>query len=319
MEFLVAGITALLGGIANGIDTVIGINKAHDDAQDQLDFIDDMYDLQKGKAEKDYAEAKRQAEKNAKLANQQADLTDLGQDIAERSVSNDFNTAIDNLYLSGAQDAWQWNNAAMQAGSSEGAALAGLAGSGVRAGSSLSDAVLMESATNEAQLQFAQDAKRRSDNNNLVSVLNGLAGTQYNIMGERIGADVTRQDALDFVNSYLEGGYNYNIYDNQKQQMETAWKYNRGQVKKQIKENSWDSWEAWAKLGTGILTGASSGYQTGANLYNMAYEAADYETGISSLFKKKEKKMTTTSTKTYDWSKFNNSYGGASGGFFQFQ
>ena len=317
MNWLVAGITALIGGIANGIDTVIGINKAHDDAQDQLDFIDDMYDLQKDKAEKDYAEAKRQAEKNAKLANQQADLTDLGQDIAERSVSNDFNTAIDNLYLSGAQDAWQWNNAAMQAGSSEGAALANIAGSGVRAGSSLSDAVLMESATNEAQLQFAQDTKRRSDNNNLASVLNGLAGTQYNIMGERIGADVTRQNALDLVNSYVEGGYNYNIYDNQKQQMETTWKYNRGKVEDIKKANSWDSWEAWAKLGTSILTGASSGYQTGANLYDMAYEAADYETGIPSLFKKKEKKTTTTSTKTYDWSKFNNGYGGAYGGFFQ--
>ena len=290
MNWLVAGITALIGGIANGIDTVIGINKAHDDAQDQLDFIDDMYDLQKDKAEKDYAEAKRQAEKNAKLANQQADLTDLGQDIAERSVSNDFNTAIDNLYLSGAQDAWQWNNAAMQAGSSEGAALAGLAGSGVRAGSSLSDAVLMESATNEAQLQFTQDTKRRSDNNNLASVLNGLAGTQYNIMGERIGADVTRGNALDLLNSYEKGGYNYNIYDNQKQQMEKTWKYNRGKVKDVIKENSWDSWEAWAKLGTGILGGASSGYQTGANLYNMAYEAADYETGIPSLFKKKKNK-----------------------------
>lgn len=290
MEWLVAGITALLGGIANGIDTVIGINKAHDDAQDQLDFIDDMYNLQKGKAEEDYAEAKRQAEKNAELANQQADLTDLGQDIAERSVSNDFNTAIDNLYLSGAQDAWQWNNAAMQAGSSEGAALAGLAGSGVRAGSSLSDAVLMESATNEAQLQFAQDTKRRSDNNNLASVLNGLAGTQYNIMGERIGADVTRGNALDLLNSYEKGGYNYNIYQNQKEQMEKTYNYNRGKVEDIKKENSWDSWEAWAKLGTGILGGASSGYQTGANLYNMAYEAADYETGIPSLFKKKKNK-----------------------------
>ena len=290
MEWLVAGITALLGGIANGIDTAIGINKAHDDAQDQLAFIDDMYDLQKDKAEKDYAEAKRQAEKNAKLANQQADLTDLGQDIAERSVSNDFNTAIDNLYLSGAQNAWQWNNAAMQAGSSEGAALAGLAGSGVRAGSSLSDAVLMESATNEAQVQFAQDAKRRSDNNNLASVLNGLAGTQYNIMGERIGADVTRGNALDLLNSYEKGGYNYNIYQNQKQQMEKTYNYNRGKVEDIKKANSWDSWEAWAKLGTGILGGASAGYQTGANLYNMAYEAADYETGIPSLFKKKKNK-----------------------------
>ena len=304
MEWIVSGIFALLGGVGNAVDTILGINKAHDEASDQINYIDEMYNLQKEKAQQDYDEAKKQAEKNAKLANQQADLTDLGQDIAERSVSNDFNRAIDNLYLSGAQDAWQWNNAAMQAGSSEGAALANIAGSGVRAGSSLSDAVLMESATNEAQLQFAQDTKRRSDNNNLASVLNGLAGTQYNIMGERIGADVTRQNALDLINSYAEGGYNYNIYENQKQQMYKTYQRNTDQLKKQMDENSWDSWEAWAKLGTGILTGAASGYQTGANFYDMAYEAADYKTGFSNLFKKKDKNKNGLTAGAYE------SYGG---------
>ena len=306
MPWLVAAIGALIGGVANGIGAIDDINKTRKAAQDQLDYVEDMYKLQKERAEQDYKEATKQAEKNAKLANQQAELEDLSLDITERSVSNDINTAIDNLYLSQTSDAWNWNSAQMQASSSQGAALANIAGSGIRAGSSLSDAVLLESATNEAQLQFSQDAKRRSDNNNLASVLNGLAGTQVNIMGNRIGADVTRQNALDLVNSYAEGGYNYNIYQNQKEQMSRNYKYNKDQLNDTIDRNSWDNPDAWLKLGTGILTGAASGYQTGANLYDMAYEQAPYKTQLDDLIKKKTNK--TTSTK--DYSKLNPYSGG---------
>ena len=306
MPWLVAAIGALIGGVANGISTYQDMKKAKEDAEEQLTYINETYNLQKEKAETDYNEAKKQAEKNAKLANQQADLEDLSLDISERGISNDINTAIDNLYLSQATDAYSWNNASMQAASSEGTALANIAGSGIRAGSSLSDAVLLESATNEAQLQFSQDAKRRSDNNNLASVLNELAGNQVNIMGNRIGADVTRQNALDLVNSYADGGYNWNIYQNQLAQMEKTNTYNKSQLQKQIDANSWDSADFWLKMGTGILTGASSGYQTGANLYEAAYEEAPYKTQLDDWIKKKTNK--TTSTK--DYSKLNPYSGG---------
>ena len=34
ISLIVAGIGALIGGIGHGVDTVIGINKAHDDGVD---------------------------------------------------------------------------------------------------------------------------------------------------------------------------------------------------------------------------------------------------------------------------------------------
>ena len=152
-------------------------------------------------------------------------MTDKTADITETGLSNDFNTVIDNMYLGQASDAIEWNNASMQIASQTGTSYAGLAASGVRAGSSLSDAVLMESATNEAQLQFAQDAKRRSDDNNLASVLNNLAGQKYNIYQNRVGADITRDDAQYLRNSYLEGGHNWNLYQNNKAQLNLKYDY----------------------------------------------------------------------------------------------
>ena len=318
MPWLIPAVVALIGAVGNGIGAANDIDKARKDAQDQLTFIDELYTLQTDKARQDFEEAQKQAQKNADEANRQADIadkeadytdkladiTDLGQNLQERALSNDFNTAIDNLYLSQLSDTWSYNNASMQAGSSKGASLASIAGSGIRAGSSLSDAVLMESATNEAQIQFSQDAKRRSDNNSLASILNGLAGNRYNIMQTRIGADwdrtqagftrenaaVTRQNALDLINSYAEGGYNYNIYQNQLAQMQKTNAYNKNQLQKQINENSWDSSDAWLKLGTGILTGAGSGLTTGYELYDMTYKAAEYGTDITDIFKKKNNK-----------------------------
>lgn len=267
MDPLTIGIvTAAVGAFSGWMGHLFDSQSKRKEAEAQKALIEQQYKLKKQEAELEYAEAQRQANKNADEADKQADLTDLGQDIAERTLSNDINSAIDNLYLSQTNDAWEWNSAAMSAGANTGNALAQVAASGVRAGSSLNDAILMESATNEAQLQFAQDAKRRSDNNNLASVLNGLAGQKFNIMGNRIGADVTRQNAQDLRNSYLEGGYNYNIYQNQMEQMRLTNNYNLDQLNKEIKKNSPNSIDFWLNAGTSILTGASNGFQTGYNV-----------------------------------------------------
>lgn len=269
---IVAGIGGLLGGIGYGADA----DKKKKEAEAQKKYLEEQYKLKKEAAELEYAEAQKQANRNAEKAKLQADLTDKAQNIAESTLSNDINTAIDNLYLSGASDTYEWNQQAMSAGQSEGAAYAGLAGSGVRAGSSLSDAVLMESATNAGQLQFTQDARRRSNDNNLGSVLNQLAGSEFNIMQNRIGADQTRADALDLVNSYLKGGYNYNIYQNQLEQMKSTNNYNLDQLNKEIKSNSWKSADYWLGLGTSILSGGASGFSTGYNLGTTINDAGGY-------------------------------------------
>ena len=285
MGWLVAGIGALIGALGGGISAVSDANKAKEEAEAQKEYLKEQYRLQKKEAELQYKKAQKEAKRNAQKANLQADLTDKAQDISEKTLSNDINTAIDNLYLSGASDTYEWNQQAMSAGASEGASYAGLAASGVRAGSSLSDAVEMQAATNSELLQFSQDAKRRSDNNNLGSVLNQLAGNEFNIMQNRIGADETRKDALDLVNSYLEGGSNYNIYKNNLDQMENSYKYNKKQLDKQIEDNTFSkdgNENAWLKLGTGILTMGASGFQTGYDLYDTAYKAKNYKTTIKS-------------------------------------
>lgn len=271
-------ITGLISWFGGMLGTAINDDNERNKLQREIDYIDEMYNLNKQEAEDEFNEAKRQANKNADEAEQQADLTDLGQNIAEKSASNDFNTAIDNMYLSQASDTWNWNTQNMQIASQQGAGLAQIAASGIRAGSSLNDAVLMETATNSAQLQFSQDAKRRSDNNNLASVLNNIAGQQFNIMGNRIGADITRQNALDLRNSYAVGGYNYNLYENQKQQMQTQYKYQRKNLEEEKKQH--EGWNAAINAFTGGLTAGSKGFATGYNVAETVYKGSKYRTKI---------------------------------------
>jgi hypothetical protein len=170
------------------------------------------------------------------------------------------------MYLGQEADAYNWNAQERQAGSQEGAAYANLAASGVRAGSSLSDAVEMESATNAAQLQFSQDAKRRSDNNNLASVLNSLASNRFGIQQNRIGADIARDNASWLRNSFAEGGHNYNLYQNQLKALKTTTDYETTEANYQIEQHSGSN--AFWNAAIGGISGGVKGFQTGYNLYS---------------------------------------------------
>ena len=282
MEFaLIAGIiTAAVGATSGLLGSIQNDVEAYQKAEAQGNYIDALYLKQKEQAKLEFDKAKEDAEKNAARAEQQADLTDLSTDITEKSASNDINSAIDNLYLSEASDTWSWNNAAMQAGSSEGSALASVAGSGIRAGSSLSDAVQMESAVNASQLQFNQDATRRGNDNNLASVLNSIAGTKVNIQANRIGADNTRLDAMDLRNSFLEGGYNYNIYQNQNAQLDTKYNYDKWQINKEKENHS--GWNAFWNGFLAMHTMGAKGFQSGYSIGDTVYKSATYKTTTGS-------------------------------------
>lgn len=277
MGTFIAGI--IIAGIAG---TAALIGSQLDDARErqrlerQKEFIEQNYKLNKKRAEEEFAAAKEQAERNAAQAEKQADLTDKSLDIAEQSLSQDFNAAIDNLYLNQEADALSWNMSAMQAGSSEGAAYSNIAGSGVRAGSSLSDAVLMESAVNENQLQFTQDTKRRSDATNLNSVLSNLAGNRFNIEQNRIGADIQRDDAAWLRNSYLEGGHNYNLYQNQLESMalNKSYQYNEAKYEQRMHEGFNSFMNGLVAFTSGGAKGFSTGYNFSQNIYQgMKYNA----------------------------------------------
>ena len=261
---LVLGIIGLAAGAASGLwGSLIDDKNAREAAARQKAQVEAMYKLAVEEANQKFEAAKEQANRNAKQQELQADLTDKSLDISEQALSNDFNAAIDQLYLSEQSDAMDWNNAAMQAESQTGASYANLASSGVRAGSSLSDAVLMESATNEAQLQFSQDAKRRSDDNNLGAVLNSLAGNKFNIQSNRIGADVMRDDAAYLRASYEEGGRNYNLYQNQLEQLKKTMKYQTTELDYEYAKHS--DWNAFMNSQISMLSLGSKGFSTGYN------------------------------------------------------
>ena len=270
-------IATLAMALTGGVTSLVNNYEMADKLEDYRDYLDKLYQYNKKDVEEKFAAAKAEAEKNANQANVQADISDLGQDITESSVSQDINATIDSLYLSQNQNVLDWNIQAMGAGKSAGASLAGLAGSGIRAGSSLSEAVEMESAVNSQQLQFSQDAARRTESNQLGKLLTNLAGYKVDIYGNRVEADTTRQNALDLVNSYAEGGSNYNIYKNNLDQMEESWRYNRKKIQDEIDDRNsfWGGFKAF-------FGGMAQSYVDGKNITDMVKsDVMNFKTSVN--------------------------------------
>ena len=225
-----------------------------------------MYKLNKARAETEFAAAKEEAQRQASDMMADANLADKQVDLTENSLSSDFNAAIDNIYYAQEGDAYNWNLQALSNASSEGTAYANIAGSGIRAGSSLSNAVLLESAINEGQLQFAQDSKRKSINNSLVNVLNELAGHKADITSNRTMIDRQRSNAAYLENSFNAGGKNYNLYQNQLEQLKTTNDYNSAALQYTI--DSFSGGNAALKVATAAMSQGAVGFQTGYNLGN---------------------------------------------------
>ena len=279
MASLIAGIiVAAVGATAGLFGSLFDDARVREQVAAQKNNNNIQYILDVQKAQEEFAAAKEQADRNAAQAEKEADLTDQSLNVAEQGLSFDFNAAIDNMYLSQEADAMSWNAQAMQAGSSEGASYAALGASGVRAGSSLSDAVAMESATNAAQLQFSQDAKRRSDDNNLGALLNNLAGNKVGIQQSRIGADIQRDNALYLRNSYEAGGHNYNLYANNLMQLQNRWAYNNAQLDQQEKEHS--GWNSFINSMISFHSMGAKGFSTGYNIGGAFQNAIKPEYGV---------------------------------------
>ena len=268
---LIAGIIVAAAGATAGLWGALKDDKeARESLQGRLNRNEAEYQQAKEKAELEFKQAKEEAARNAAQMELQADLTDKSLNQTEKTISTDFNATIDQLYLSQEEDAYNWNTQAMQAGSAEGASYAALGASGVRAGSSMSDAIMMESATNASQLQFAQDSKRRSDSNSLASVLSNLAGSRVDIQQNRIGADVTRGNAAYLRNSFEEGGSQYNLYQNRLDTLQTQRDFNAEELNKEWKKHSgWNSFaNAFIAFNTMGAKGFSTGYNVGSSFYN---------------------------------------------------
>lgn len=192
-----------------------------------------------------------------------ADISDKGLDVSERSLSNDFNSEIDNLYNAAYADTFNWNDAAMQADQQKGNALAQAAASGVRAGSSMSQSIELQSATNAAQLQFQQDAQRSSYDNALNKMINGLAQGKVDIWQNREVTDVKRDNAIELFNSYEEGGAAWNVYDMKKRHMAEQKDQAINQLKEDLDSYTGNSFGRWLSGAFGM---GSSLFSTGSSI-----------------------------------------------------
>jgi hypothetical protein len=83
---LIMGGIGLLGGISSSI---ISSNQARADAEAQKKYTEDMYKLNKARAEEEYAAAKEQADRNATQAEKEADLQHAGSNEPEETASAD--------------------------------------------------------------------------------------------------------------------------------------------------------------------------------------------------------------------------------------
>lgn len=256
-----------LGSFAlGGILSAIGVASENEEAKRK-------YEQQKKAIEADYLRALEEFELNwtnekkeqqdKSLEEQHlADISDKGLDVSERSLSNDFNSEIDNLYNAAYADTFNWNDAAMQADQQKGNALAQAAASGVRAGSSMSQSIELQSATNAAQLQFQQDAQRSSYDNALNKMINGLAQGKVDIWQNREVTDVNRDNAIELFNSYEEGGAAWNVYDMKKRHMAEQKDQAINQLKSDLDSYTGNSFGRWLSgafgMGSSLFSTSSS-------------------------------------------------------------
>ena len=233
---------AAIGQITHGINAAAQYNEISD-------YIDDLKEEKERALEEltlDYENAKDQANKNA-------DRTDAQSTMNESLTSTDVNNSLDNLQLAQIAEGFSYNQQSQQIASNTGNELSNIAASGIRAGGSISDAVKLEQAQNNAQLQLTENVQRQ---NNELKLSNILAGLDNNVFG--IQAD--RTDARDLRDSFSEGGYQWKKYQLAYQNAESQYDQAIKKAKTERKHYDASHWEFWLdNFKAGLSMGASIG------------------------------------------------------------
>lgn len=204
-----------------------------------------------------------------KEAKKNADRQDKGLTLNEMFTSEGLNGQFDALRLGQEGNALQWNIQAMQNDQQTGQELSQMAASGTRS-SSMADAVDLEASVNSQALQLQEDQTRAQNRIQLASLFGNLGEAVNNI-------GLGREDAMDLRTSYDEGGNNWQLYQNERQNTVDNYNYNIGELqrgKRDLQKN------AWKGALTSLFGGASSGFQVGAGLqdFSKKWGAMNYNT-----------------------------------------
>lgn len=212
----IGAVSLILGGLFGVIDDYSQMQEASRQktfAEKQANAAaKDSLDLLNLNFEKDKTEAAKKAEDLTNEANLLKDKTNL----AEKNVAYDFNKGLDLLQAQNESDLFNFNTAAMNAGQSNGAALSNTAASGIRAGSSLSDAIDMEASLNSQQLQLQENQSYLQNDINLNSLLNNMNNQNFGITENRYNIRQMEGDADYLRKGYQENGIFTKLYNQQK-------------------------------------------------------------------------------------------------------
>lgn len=239
-------IAAAVGGTINAISGISGRRKARkqlrEDRDNKLAELALQYDI---------------AEKNAR---KNADRQDDQSDLNEKFIAGNANNQLDALRNAQEQEAFAFNQQAMQDSSQEGSALASMATSGTR-NSSMNTAVELQSAVNSQQLQLSEDSTRASDENSLFNILNNFQNDAFKLQNDRT-------DAEDLRDAYVEGsGDQWKLYDMSRQGIKRE--YDRA-----IDEQKTSFWSVVGDF----FGGAKQGYDVGSAVSGFMRDASAYKT-----------------------------------------
>lgn len=242
----------LIGGTIKGFSRLGQYNDEYkqymEDTQDQIE----EYNRQLEQKEKDLD---LNFQINTDEANKKADKSDAQSTLNEGYTADKFNNELDQIKANQEGETLAFNQQAMQNGQATGDALSDMAASGTR-GSSLETAVDLQAALNEQQLQAQEDQARAGDNIQLANLFGNFNQSVNQIQTDRI-------DALDLRKSFMEGGNQWKLYQNDKTNLHNDYAAAINSIEKERKRAR-DNYGRNA--GHAFFGGFSSGMQTGAKV-----------------------------------------------------
>lgn len=260
--FTVALVMGAIGGTIGGFNSMFGNQDKLKNYNEQKKYLDDLYKAEQEYYQKQFDTEKEQANDKALGWERQADMTDAAQDLNEGMLSADYNNTVEGLNAEQKSNVFDWNTELMAIENAYSNSLAKNAASGIRAGSSLDQAVDLEKAVNNAALQNKEDIARAQFKTQLQGLDNNLAQGKFNIWTNRENADWQRDDAAKLRNSYLEGGSQYELFKQQQGIRDLQYKNTRNNLNKEI--DHIEKW-GWVDSLTSFFTWGSQSAATTAN------------------------------------------------------
>lgn len=251
MGFL-TGFMTLVGAGANLFGYARDVQKANDEYGRQIAEQERLKAQQLKDLDLEFEIASNKAKKNA-------DRQDKGLTLEEMFTSDGLNGQFDALRLGQEGNVLDWNIQAMQNDQQKGQELSAMAASGTRS-SSMADAVEMEASVNSQALQLQEDQTRAQNKIQLANLFGNL--------GEAVNSiSLGREDAMDLRTSYDEGGDNWRLYQNERQNTIDNFNSNINQLQRGQRDLNKNAWKGGLKA---LFGGASSGFQVGAGLQDFA-------------------------------------------------